>query len=73
MYREFECLCPDLNIVYLNTSATSENIPVIECQSRVIKKIMRAIWSKILFKTVPGTIVAEFFYFVVLRLDVFPS
>jgi hypothetical protein len=54
MDREFECLRYDIPEVNLNMTATSEQVPDIEFQIRVIKERMRVITSTLPFKIIPS-------------------
>jgi hypothetical protein len=72
MDREFECLRDDIHGVLLNTTATSEHVPEIERQIRVIKERARAIRSTLPFKKMPNRMIVELINFVVLWLNDFP-
>jgi hypothetical protein len=72
MDREFECLRDDIRGVVLNTTATSEHVPEIERQIRVVKERARAIWSTLPFNAIPNRMIVELVICVVLWLNAFP-
>jgi hypothetical protein len=69
MDREFDCLRDDIPELKLNTTATSEHVPDIERQIRVIKERMRAIKSTLPFKRLPAHVVIEMMQYAVLWLN----
>jgi hypothetical protein len=72
MDRELECLRDDIRGVILNTTATSEHVPEIERQIRVVKERARAIWSTLPFNAIPKRMIVELVTFGVLWLNAFP-
>jgi hypothetical protein len=56
----------------LNTMVTSEHVPEIERQIRLVKERARAIWSTLPFKRISNRMIVELINFVVLWLNAFP-
>jgi hypothetical protein len=71
MDRELEFFRDDIRGVILNTTATSEHVPEIERQIRVIKERARAIRSTLPFRKMPNRMIVELINFVVLWLNDF--
>jgi hypothetical protein len=71
---KFECLRLELlsHGVNLNTTATSEHVPDIERQIRLIKERARALCSTLPFKNIPGRMIIEMLANVVLWINAFP-
>jgi hypothetical protein len=72
MVREFECIISDLPELNLNTTASSEHVPDVERQIRVLEERSRAIRSTLPFQAIPGRIIIEIFYYAAFWLNVFP-
>ena len=71
MDREFDCINPDLSSLNINPNETSEHVPDIERQIRVIKERARSIRIKMLFKRIPKQIIIEILKFLVIWINVY--
>ena len=65
MDREFDLLSTDFPETNINPTATSEHVPEIERQIRVIKERARSIMIKLPFHRLPKIIIIELTKFVV--------
>jgi hypothetical protein len=74
MDRELECIRLELltHGVNLNTTATSEHVPDIEWQIRLIKERTRVFRSTLPFKNVPCRVIIEMLANVVVWINAFP-
>ena len=65
MDMEFGCSCDSPPEEYnINTTATNEHVPDIECKNRIIMERVRALVRTFLFKKIPGRIIIELIQFV---------
>ena len=72
MVREFDCMIPYFLSIKINPTATSEHVPEIERQIRVIKERARSIRSKTPFTRTPKRVIIELLKFVVMWLNDLP-
>jgi hypothetical protein len=72
MDRTFECLCPALPGLNLNTTDASEHIPDVELQIHVLKERSRSIRITLLFKAIHGRMIIELVYYAALWLNAPP-
>jgi hypothetical protein len=73
MDNEFEPLRNDIKCTIMNTTASSEHVPKIVDQIRVIKESARAIRSTFSLKKLPNQMIIDLINFIVLWINSFPS
>ena len=66
-------MIPDFSSINTNPTATSENVPEIEQQIRVIKERAWSIRSTMTFKRIPKWIIIKLLKFVVMWLMIYQS
>ena len=71
MANEFEKLPNLIPILAINTTATKEHVPEVECKIRLIKEWGRGILNTLPFKKIPRLKLIELIYHVVLWLNAF--